>query len=328
MRSRWNAILLVVCWAALPAAQGAEADPKGVEFFEKKIRPVLVEHCYKCHSAEANKSKGGLVVDTRAGLRDGGESGPAVIPGNPAKSALVKALRHDGIKMPSESKRLPGAVIADFETWIKAGAADPRDGKAVVRRGIDYTEGRKHWSYQPVRVVPPCAVKNGAWPRGKIDRFILTGLEAKNLPPAADAAAATLLRRLTFALTGLPTTSAEQAAFEKAYAANADAAIAAAVDRLLASPRHGESWARRWLDGVRYDQAVPTIDYYVDWVIRAFNSGLPYDQFVTWQLALRSIRHLAAGRRPAADDGRPARRRRPAHRHAHAVAQPRRNGRH
>lgn len=144
-----RATLIVLAVLALPhfaAVSAAESDLKGTEFFERKIRPVLAAHCYKCHSAEADKSKGGLFVDTRAGLREGGETGPAVIPGDVAKSLLIKAIRHNGLKMPSESTQLPDAVIADFEAWVKMGAPDPRDGKSAIKKGIDYEAGRKHWA--------------------------------------------------------------------------------------------------------------------------------------------------------------------------------------
>lgn len=270
--------------AIVPSSAFA-ADPKGVDFFEKKIRPVLIEHCYACHSAEAKKSKGDLVVDTRAGLLMGGETGPAVVPNDPVKSILMKAIRHEGPKMPNAQKKLSDEIIADFETWIKLGAPDPRDGKAVVKKGIDYDEGRKHWAYQPVKISPAPSVKNGNWTKSDLDKYVLAAIEAKGMTPSADAAPHTLIRRMSFAITGLPPTPDEVKAFEKAYAANPDTAMSELADRLLASAQYGEYWARHWMDGVRFDQGAQSIGYYREWLIRSFNSGQAYDQFIIWQLA-------------------------------------------
>lgn len=282
MRARF----FLVTFASITVTTANAADPaKGVDFFEKKIRPVLVEQCYKCHSADAKKFKGGLALDTRAGLIQGGDTGPAIAPGDAKKSLLIKALKHDGLKMPNETMKLPDAVIADFEAWITAGATDPRDGKSPVKKGIDYVEGRKHWSYQPVRVPPVPTVKNSVWAKTDFDKYVLSKVEAKGLAPAADATPSQLIRRMTFAITGLPPTPEETAAFEADSAKNPDAAVAAAADRLLASPRFGEYWAVHWMDGVRFDQLHQSSDIYRAWLIRAFNSGLPYDQFVKYQLA-------------------------------------------
>jgi len=281
---RLNLIALAaLSLAPLSRADEPKPDAKGVEFFEKKIRPVLVEHCYKCHSAEANKTKGGLALDTRAGLHEGGESGPAVVPGEPAKGTLLKALRHDGaVKMPNEQKKLSDAVVADFEAWVKMGAPDPRDGKSAAKKGIDFVESRKHWAYQPSKAVAPPAVKGAAWPANDIDRFILAKLEAKGLKPAGDAAKGAWLRRVTFDLTGLPPTPEDLAAF---LTDGTPVAFAKVVDRLLASPRFGEHWARHWLDGVRFAPTIATSDRYRDWVVRALNADLPYDEFVRYQIA-------------------------------------------
>jgi cytochrome c553 len=276
---------LLALIAALAPAPAAAADPAGVDFFEKKVRPVLVGQCYKCHSAEANTFKGGLAVDTRGGLTQGGDTGPAVVPGKPKESLILKALRHDGLKMPNDTTKLPDEVAADFEKWVAMGAPDPRDGKSTARKGIDWAEARKHWAYQPVKPPAAPAVKDAGWPRTDLDRHVLSRIEAKGLAPAPDAAPHTLLRRMTFALTGLPPTPDELAAFEAAFSADPDKAVAAAADRLLASPRFGEYWARHWMDGVRYDQAAPGVGHYRDWLIRAFNADLPYDRFVTLQLA-------------------------------------------
>lgn len=186
--------------------------------------------------------------------------------------------------MPNASKKLPDAVIADFETWIAMGGPDPRDGKSTARKGVDYDEGRRHWSYQAVRVKDP-SVKEARWAKTGIDRYLLAKLESKGLRPNDDALPHAILRRLSFAIIGLPPTPEESISFEKAHAANADDAIRTAVDRLLDSPRFGEYWARHWMDGVRYDQQAQSIDRYVDWLVRAFNQDMPYDRFIAMQLA-------------------------------------------
>src|SRR5262249_44182844 len=175
--------------AASGQGPGAPPDTAGVEYFEKKIRPLLVEHCYPCHSAEAKKKRGGLVLDTRAGIRAGGDTGAAVVPGKPDASLLLTAVRYADprLKMPP-SGRLPAAAVADLEEWVKRGAPDPRDRAAVTAaRGIDVEAGRKFWAFQPPRAHPAPQVKDTAWPRGDIDRFLLARLEAKGLRPAGDA---------------------------------------------------------------------------------------------------------------------------------------------
>lgn len=289
-------LLAVMLGLNVSYSRTAEPTREGVEFFEKKIRPVLVEHCYKCHSAEAKKSKGGLVVDTRQGLLDGGETGPAVVPGNPIRSLLLKALTHDGLKMPNGTTKLPGTVIADFETWIKLGAPDPRTGKSVARKGIDYDEGRKHWAYLPVPSPRLPGVQKSEWPAVDLDQFILAAIEKKGLTPAPDSLPHAWLRRLSFDLTGLPPTVDEVEAFEIAVRAKPKAAIEEVVDRLLASPRFGEHWARHWLDGVRFNAEIASMEHYRDWVVRAFNADLPYDRFLAMQLAGDLL--------PASDDAR------------------------
>jgi hypothetical protein len=274
-------------------ALAAGAEPSGVQFFEQKIRPVLVKHCYKCHSSETPKPKGGLVVDTRAGLREGGDSGPAVVPGKLTESLLIKAIRHDEIAMPP-SEKLPDEVIADFERWVKMGAPDPREGKVVAKsQALNIDEGRKFWSFQPPRHQPAPPVKDAAWVFTEIDRFLLARLEAKGLKPAADADRATFLRRATIALTGLPPTPEETESFLQSASRNPQAAMAEVVDRLLASPHFGERWGRHWLDLARYadsngkDQNLTYHEAfrYRDYVIRAFNQDKPFDRFVMEQIA-------------------------------------------
>jgi hypothetical protein len=265
------------------------------DFFEKKVRPVLVEHCYKCHSAQSAKVRGGLLLDTRDGLRRGGESGPAVVPGDPAASLLLRAIRYQDHKMPPDGK-LPDRVIADFETWVKRGAADPREGGSTppAAKPIDVEAAKRSWAFQPPRPRPAPAVRHPAWPRTKIDHFLLARLEQAGLEPSPPADRRTWIRRVTFDLIGLPPTREEVEAF---VGDTAPGAYERVVERLLASPHYGERWARMWLDVARYaeDQAhivgsdtslfYPNAYLYRDWVIRALNDDLPYDRFVKLQLA-------------------------------------------
>jgi hypothetical protein len=272
---------------ALPATA---ADPTGVQFFEQKIRPVLVRNCYSCHSAEAKKVRGGLRLDSRAGLLKGGDSGPAIVPGKVADSPLIRALHNDGLAMPPKGK-LPDGVVADFERWVRMGAPDPRDAAATATaRTIDVEAGRAFWAFQPPRHHPVPTVADAGWPRGDIDRFILAALEAKGLRPVGDADRATLIRRATIDLTGLPPTPEEIDTF---VGDPAPGAFARVVDRLLASPHYGERWGRHWLDVARYADSNGKDENYVfheafryrDYVIDSFNRDKPYDRFVTEQIA-------------------------------------------
>jgi Protein of unknown function (DUF1553)/Protein of unknown function (DUF1549)/Planctomycete cytochrome C len=276
---------------SLPAA---EPDARGIELYEAKIRPALVEHCYKCHSSQARQAKklrGGLLLDSRADLLKGGDSGPAIVSGKPAESRLLKALRHeDELKMPPQAK-LPDAVIADFATWIAMGAPTPRDGAAgPTVAAIDWTKARQFWAFQlPVKHPQP-AVRNARWPRKESDFFLLAELEKRNLTPARPAGKQEWLRRATFDLIGLPPTPEEVAAFLQDDSPDAFGRV---VDRLLSSPHYGERWARYWLDVARYaeDKALaiakpsPQAFRYRDWVVQAFNTDMPYDEFLRLQLA-------------------------------------------
>ena len=271
------------------------ASPEELTFFESRIRPVLVEKCYKCHATgEGNKIKGGLALDTRESTRKGGDSGPAVVPGNPAKSLLLEAIRYtkNDLQMPPEKDggKLSDAIIKDFERWIQTGAADPRTGGAVAKKEYDGSKAKDHWAYQPPKKSPVPAVKNAAWPKTDIDRFVLAKLEAEGLAPVADAGKLTLLRRVYFDLIGLPPTFDEVNAFLDDKSADP---FANAVDRLLASPQFGERWGRHWLDVARYAEstgkdvntAYPHAWRYRDYVIAAFNADKPYDRFVREQVA-------------------------------------------
>ncbi len=285
-------------WSALSAGTRAAEptakplDRQEVEFFEKKIRPVLVAQCYKCHSSEAKEVKGKLYLDSSEGILAGGETGPAIVSGDPKKSLLIEALRHDGLEMPP-NKKLPAETIADFERWISRGAVDPRIAvKPPIqeKKEINWTEARQHWSFRPITQPTAPTVKDQAWPRSDLDRFVLAKLEAAKLQPVADADRLTLLRRLTFDLTGLPPTLAEMDAF---LADKSTHAVEKVVDRLLASPQFGEHWGRHWLDVARYAESNGNVDNmlfphawrYRDYVISALNADKPLDRFITEQVA-------------------------------------------
>jgi hypothetical protein len=263
---------------------------EGVDFFEKKIRPLLVRHCYECHSGDLEKAKGKFVLDTHEGLRRGGQSGAVVVPGNAAESLLIEAIRYEGLEMPPREK-LSDEAIADFVRWVEMGVPDPRIGKAARPRDrIDLAEARKFWSFQKVRETPPPSVENAAWPRTDIDRFILAALEQKTLKPVADSSRESLIRRVTFDLIGLPPTPEEIDAFLGDSSENAFTAV---VDRLLASPQFGERWGRHWLDVARYGESTGkerNLPYrfawrYRDYVVDSFNADKPYDEFLLEQLA-------------------------------------------
>jgi cytochrome c553 len=264
-------------------------------FFEKKIRPVLASNCYQCHSEEGKKEKGGLLLDTRDGIRRGGDNGPAVVPGDPRKSLLLKAIKQTDatLKMPPKSK-LSDEVVADFEKWIASGAADPRDGKKVAAaKEIDIEKGRQFWAFQPPKKGDPPAVHTAPWARTDIDKFLLAGLEARGLKPVGDADPRALVRRLYFDLIGLPPTPEEVESFVQSATTNRQSAIEVVVDKLLNSPRFGETWGRHWLDVARYAESCgktanfnyPHAWRYRDYVIAAFNADKPFDQFIKEQLA-------------------------------------------
>jgi hypothetical protein len=269
--------------------------PEQVAFFESRVRPVLAEHCYECHSATATKLKGGLLLDSRAGVVQGGDTGPAITPGDPDASLLIQAVRRSdpNLAMPPKSA-LPAQAVADLEAWVRMGAPDPRTENTVAsaraRSAIDWNKAREWWSFKPVAQPSPPTVRNTDWPASPIDHFVLARLEERKLAPAPDADRRALIRRTTFDLTGLPPTPAEVEAFVRDSAPDAFARV---VDRLLDSPTYGERWGRHWLDVVRYadsagdnsDFPIPQMHRYRDWVIGAFNRDLPFDRFIREQLA-------------------------------------------
>ncbi|HEY2952226.1 MAG TPA: DUF1549 domain-containing protein, partial [Verrucomicrobiae bacterium] len=290
--SRVAASLLVAVFVSLSRHAGAD----DFEFFEKRIRPVLVERCYKCHSAASEKLKGALLLDTREGMLQGGESGrPAIVPGKAGRSLLIEAIRHqnDDLQMPppKSGDKLSPEQIADFVTWINLGAPDPRTNNLEPR--TSNLEPRTHWAFQPPLDPPIPKVKQKRWPQTPIDFFILAKLEQKGLRPSPPADQRTLIRRASYDLTGLPPTAEEIDAFLRDPS---PAAWEKVVDRLLASSHYGERWGRYWLDVTRYSDTKGYVydreekryvhaHVYRDWVIRAFNEDLPYDQFLIQQIA-------------------------------------------
>jgi hypothetical protein len=273
---------------------------------------VLADNCYKCHSQGAEKIKGGLLLDTRDGVLKGGNTGPAIVPGQPEKSLLLTAVRYQDkdLQMPPSDKKLPEAVIADLEQWVRMGAPDPRMEGATAKATYeaDLEKARKHWAYKPVvKPALPDPADPQRWMQNEVDHFILSGLQSKGLSPSPKADKVTLLRRVTFDLHGLPPTEQEVKDFLADESANAFPTV---VDRLLASPRYGERWGRYWLDLVKYaDTRGPANQgrenrylwsyTYRDWVIRSLNEDLPYDQFLLRQMAADQLdlpdkRELAA----------------------------------
>ncbi|MBC8115489.1 MAG: PSD1 domain-containing protein [Candidatus Saccharimonas sp.] len=287
-------VLLAACavsGATLTAAPPPTAE--GLEFFEKRIRPVLVEHCYECHSA-GKKAKGGLALDTRDAVLKGGDSGAVLVAGDPGKSRLIDAVRYKNrdLQMPPKGA-LSDSQVRDLEAWVKMGAPDPREAKPVGGTGqrvIAIDEGRKFWSFAPVSNPALPVVTRGDWVKSPVDAFVLAGLEKTGLTPAPPADKRTLIRRATFDLTGLPPTTDEVDAFVVDESADAFGRV---VERLLSSPQYGERWGRHWLDVARYADTNgldENIAYghswrYRDYVVNAFNTDKPYDQFLVEQLA-------------------------------------------
>ena len=282
-------------------------DPAKIEFFEKKIRPVMVEKCYSCHSAKAKKLRGKFKLDSREDLLKGGEehADKVIDLKKPEESVFLKMIKRvddDHAMPPKEKDKLTDEQVKDFETWIKAGLAYPKDekkaeaGSATTQPSASSEDPKAHWSFQPVKSVkapePAASAAALGWARTDVDRLILAKLNEKGLAPSKIADKRTLIRRATFDLIGLPPTADEIAAFEADLSTDAFDKV---VDRLLASSHYGERWGRHWLDVARYadskgyvfeeERRYPFSYTYRDWVIRAFNSDLPYDQFLVHQIA-------------------------------------------
>lgn len=272
-------------------ASAQDADQKSkLDFFESRIRPVLVASCYECHSADSKIVRGGLQLDSRDATMKGGDSGPSLIPGQPEDSLLIQALKHESLAMPPDNK-LPDQVIADFEEWIRQGAVDPRDEvRAGKLKPVDWDAAKKHWAFQPISDPAPPTTDPSSFVKSPIDQFVLHRLQQENMQPSPTADKRTLIRRATFDLTGLPPTVEEVNAF---LADDSSDSFARVIDRLLASPRYGERWGRHWLDLVRYatsngadeNHELPNSWRYRDWVVKKLNEDLPLDQFITQQLA-------------------------------------------
>jgi len=260
-------------------------------FFETRIRPLLVKHCYECHSSESSELQGGLLVDSWATIRSGGTNGPAVVPGDVDRSLLIQAVRHqDAMEMPPEGK-LSDAEIADLENWVRSGAPDPRlDATRFARKKIDVNQAKEFWSLRPLAQPAVPQSKDTLWPRSEIDHFIAAELDKHQLTPVGDADKRTLIRRATYDLTGLPPSPEEVVAF---VADDSAGAFKRVVDRLLDSPRYGERWGRHWMDLVRYadtagdnsDYPIPQAYLYRNYIIDSFNADKPYDQFLREQIA-------------------------------------------
>ncbi|MEQ1852653.1 MAG: DUF1549 domain-containing protein, partial [Chthoniobacteraceae bacterium] len=295
--------VLLIC---LVADAGA-ASRDSAEWFESKIRPLLVGRCYECHGEK--KQKGGLRLDSRAGWQKGGDSGAVIVPGNPEGSLLMKAVRHTDkdLQMPPKRQLAPEEIAA-LEEWVRLGAPDPREERVTPRlKGVDIATGRKHWAFQPVADPNPPVLADDRWSREPIDRFVFARLQQAGLRPNAPADRRMLIRRATFDIIGLPPSMEEVDAFLKDASPDTFAKV---VDRLLASPHYGEHWARHWLDVARYSDTKGYVYAreekqfvnawpYRDWVVRALNEDMAYDRFLLLQLAADQVEpagspHLAA----------------------------------
>ncbi|MGN6546485.1 MAG: PSD1 and planctomycete cytochrome C domain-containing protein [Aureliella sp.] len=291
----WGLVSLSMAEKARAQKDAKSAQQAQVKFFEAKIRPALVKHCYECHSAESSELGGGLQLDSRDGLLAGGDSGPAVVPGKPKASLLLKAIQQtdrDLVMPPKEAGgKLSDETIADFETWIRNGAVDPRtEAAAVAKKKYDPEASKDWWAWQPRQHVAPPQVQNEKWVREPIDRFILAGLEREGMKPSADADRVTLVRRLAFDLTGLPPSVSEL--YDYALSPS-PLPLESLIDRYLDSPRYGERMGRHWLDVARYAESTgkdfnatfPHAWRYRDYVIDAFNEDMSYRNFIMEQIA-------------------------------------------
>ena len=309
------ALPLALASAVSALAQDRPLTPEENDFFESKIRPALIEHCHSCHSADKDaKIKGGLQLDSKAGLLKGGSTGPGLVPGQPDRSLIIKAMRFTdpNLQMPPKEK-VPDSVLADFENWVRMGAPDPRTGKnaAVLKTDEDLQKAKKHWAFQPVVKAQPPTPKAHlkSWIQNDIDLFVLAKLEEKGLFPSPIADKWTLVRRAYFDLLGMPPTAKEAEDFVNDTSKDAWEKL---IDKLLASPHYGERWGRYWLDIARYadtrgggnnnrmgDNRLVHAFTYRDWVVNAINEDMPYDKFLKYQIAADCMpgaesKHLAA----------------------------------
>ena len=312
---RWLVCFLVIT-GSTNDLQAAFNDAEGIEFFEKHIRPMLVESCYECHSDQAGESKGGLKLDSRPAIEAGGQSGQILIKGTPDHSLIIKAIKHldPDLKMPPESTKLSSDKIAHFEHWITMGAPDPRDsadGFSLIDQ-----KAEAHWAFQPVESPTLPSVKDRSWPLRHLDQFILSNLEKRSMKPSEETDKRTWIRRVYYNLIGLPPTMEVIQSFEQDDSFDAYEKV---VEYLLSSPHYGERWARHWMDVSRYadtkgyvfqsDRSYPFAYTYRDYLVRSFNEDLPYDQFLKEQLAadlldlgedkraLAALGYLTLGRR-------------------------------
>ncbi len=287
-------LIYPLLFASSFALAEAEPTPEGIQFFEEKIRPVLIDSCYECHSREAGESKGGLILDSRVGLRQGGNTGPGVVPHNLEESWLWLSVSRTepDYEMPPKVS-LPPEIIADFKTWIEMGAPDPREGERAVVTDIDVDAGREFWSFQrPVRPTPPTVIST-EWSQSPVDQFIYAKLQEEELTPAPPASAYAILRRLCYDLIGMPPTLDFTYQFHRAWREDPTKALESTVDQLMNSPQFGERWGRHWLDVARYaetnghgsNQTYPHAWRYRDYVIDAINKDKPWNEFILEQMA-------------------------------------------
>jgi hypothetical protein len=284
--------LLIVPWLAIAPARATDPEAgDGSRLFRDKIAPVLKAECFACHSTEAKKLRGGLRLDSREAALEGGDSGPAIVPGQAGESLLIRALRHeDGLAMPPKKPRLPETTITDFAKWIDAGATYSTMGESPTAGPSPIQQARSHWAFRPVKKADSPVVADPAWVKNPMDAFILAKLEARRWRPAPPAGRGEWLRRVTFDVTGLPPSPVETAAFENDLSPLAEERV---VDRLLDSPRYGERWVQHWLDVVRYaetegfeyDRHIPDAWRFRDYVIGSLNRDKPFDRFVVEQIA-------------------------------------------
>jgi hypothetical protein len=292
MHVAWRLLLAILLGGCAAARAFADElpDADGIAFFEKKIRPLLARRCYECHSSQAKSLKGGLRLDGRNAAMKGGDTGPAIVPGDPDASPLVAAVRYEDLEMPPDGK-LPTDEIELLAEWVRRGAPFPADAAPSEKSsgGIDWEAARQFWSFQPLKESPPPVVRDSTWPRSRIDFFVLAKLEENGLNPAPDTDKRTFIRRASFDLIGFPPTPDDVAAF---LADDSPDAHQRLIDRLLASPHYGERWGRYWLDLARYTdevaswlQSTANAWHYRDWVVRALNEDRPYNEFVKLQIA-------------------------------------------